>query len=421
LARRWIGRLGWAPLVPVILIAAIIYLKEGGGSQSLPVQFQTLSVAAVSGAVLAQSNDAERRPVEGVPGERQIDNVVYLVDESVRGDYIDWTPGNPYTPALATLRPRLADFGPALSAGVCSHYSNALLRFTASPQELGHAVLETPTIWQYAKKAGYRTVYIDAQSAFNKNADKFQNFMNREEIEDIDEVYFLPEDTPAPDLDFKLLEIVREELKSNQPVFIYANKNGAHFPYDHDYAESEKRFVPTMTDSPADTSEARINSYRNAVRWSVDGFFDAFFKEIDLDRTAVIYTSDHGQVFDPHGFTHCSVEEPDPREAVVPLFVTTDDAVLAKRFAEAAGRDGAGQSHFSIAPTILQLFGYDLAHLGRQMAPSLLDGGNPTDFFTTGDVFGLFGEPRRHVADPTVPRLEQVRPAVTVSTPAGAG
>jgi hypothetical protein len=95
--------------------------------------------------------------------------------------------------------------------------------------------------------------------------------------------------------------------------------------------------------------------------------------------------------------------------------------VLAKRFAEAAARDGAGQSHFSIAPTILQLFGYDLANLGRHMAPSLLDGGKPTDFFTTGDVFGLFGEPRRHVADPTVPRLEQVRPAITVSRSGEAG
>ena len=55
------------------------------------------------------------------------------------------------------------------------------------------------------------------------------------------------------------------------------------------------------------------------------------------------------------------------------------------------------------------------------MATSLLDGGKPTDFFTTGDVFGLFGEPRRHVADPTVPRLEEVPPAVAVSTSSRAG
>jgi lipid A ethanolaminephosphotransferase len=414
-ARLWIGRLAWAPIVPVILIAAIIYLKEGGGSQSLPVQFQTLSVAAVSGAVLAKSQDAVRRPVEAVPGERQIDNVVLLVDESVRGDYLDWTPGNPYTPALAALHSRLADFGPALSGGTCSHYSNALLRFTAGPGDLGHSVLETPTIWQYAKEAGYRTVFIDAQSAFNKNADKFQSFMNSDEVEDIDKVYFLPEETPPPDLDFKLLEIVREELKSEQPVFIYANKNGAHFPYDHDYAESAKRFVPTMTDSPTDTSEARINSYRNAVRWAVDGFFQKFFKEIGLDRTVTIYTSDHGQLFDPHGLTHCSVEDPDPREAVVPLFVATDDAALARRFAEAAAGAGGGQSHFSIVPTILQLFGYDPDELGGRLASSLLDGGEPANFFTTGDVFGLFADTRRHVADPTVPRLEQPRPAVTTS------
>jgi membrane-anchored protein YejM (alkaline phosphatase superfamily) len=176
-----------------------------------------------------------------------------------------------------------------------------------------------------------------------------------------------------------------------------------------------------MTDSPTDTSEARINSYRNAVRWSVDGFFEKFFKEIDLDRTLMIYTSDHGQAFDPQGLTHCSVEDPDPREAVVPLFVATDDAVLSQGFAEAAARGGPGQSHFSIIPTILQLFGYDLRDLGRPLATSLLQGGTPTNFFTTGDVFGLFTDPKRHVADPSAPLLEQTHPAVTVSTSSGAG
>jgi hypothetical protein len=49
------------------------------------------------------------------------------------------------------------------------------------------------------------------------------------------------------------------------------------------------------------------------------------------------------------------------------------------------------------------------------LASSLLDGGEPANFFTTGDVFGLFADTRRHVADPTVPRLEQPRPAVTTS------
>jgi arylsulfatase A-like enzyme len=170
-----------------------------------------------------------------------------------------------------------------------------------------------------------------------------------------------------------------------------------------------------MTESAADTSQARINSYRNAISWSVDGFFKNLFAEIDLSKTALIYTSDHGQVFNPAGFTHCSVEDPDPREAVVPLFIATGDPALSTRFAEAATRRGAGQSHFSIAPTILELFGYDLASLDRPFAPSLLDEGKPTDFFTSGDIFGLFSETRRHVVDPRVPRLEDQGKTVETS------
>jgi lipid A ethanolaminephosphotransferase len=414
-ARLWLRRMAWVPIVPVILIAAIVYLKEGGGSHALPVQFQPLSVAGVSGAVLATSGNTDRQPIGVVPGERLARNVVLLVDESVRGDYIDWTPGNPYTPELASLQARLADFGPALSGGTCSHYANAILRFTTAPQDLGNDVLKRPTIWQYAKNAGYRTVFIDAQSAFNKNADKFQNFMTSEETKNVDRVYFLPEDTPPSELDFLLLDIVRHELASAEPVFIYANKNGAHFPYDYDYPESAKRFVPTMGDSATDTAEARINSYRNAVKWSVDGFFKHFFDDIKLDDTVMIYTSDHGQAFDPRALTHCSVDDPNPREAVVPLFVATDDEALAARFAGVAARSEGGESHFSIAPTLLELFGYDLAGMDRRFPSSLLNGGEVPDFFTTGDIFGLFSDTRRHVADPTMPRLEQNAPGLATS------
>jgi glucan phosphoethanolaminetransferase (alkaline phosphatase superfamily) len=412
--RKWIGRLWFAPLVPMVMIAAIIFMKEGGGSQALPVQFQPLSVAAVSGTVLAKSPTAERPAVTATAGEHKIRNVVFLVDESIRADYIDWTPGNRFTPALAAARGHIADFGPALSAGNCSSYSNALLRFTAGPDDLGGAILKVPTIWQYAKQAGYRTVFVDAQSAFNKNTSKFQNYMTADEAKWIDKLYFLPEETPAPELDYRLLDIIAGELKSPEPVFIYANKNGAHFPYDHDYPNEAKAFQPTMTDSAADTAASRINSYRNAVAWTVDGFFARLFKEIDLGDTALVYTSDHGQNFDPAAFTHCSVESPDPREAVVPLFVATENPQLHQRFADAAARAGGGQSHFAIMPTIIELFGFDTKGLDRKLADSLLDGGKPVDFFTSGDIFGLFSETRRHVADPKAPLLE--RPETPVET-----
>ena len=409
-AQRWLSRLAWTPVVPVALIAAIILLKEGGGSQALPTQFAPLSVGLVSAVKISSNAVPERRAIGWTPGRRQARHVVMLVDESVRGDYIDWTPGNPFTPELARLRSGVVDFGPAASAGNCSHYSNALLRFAAARKHLGTDVLTNPTLWQYAKRAGYRTVFIDAQSAFNRDPGKLQNFMTADEASSIDRLETMPANVPTAELDDRLLDIVMEELRSAQPVFIYANKNGAHFPYDASYPAAEQLFRPTMTDALAATANegiarrtissyveaapmrARINSYRNAIRWSVDRFFKRLFDEAALDDAVVLYTSDHAQAFAPDRLTHCTIEDPDPREALVPLFVTASSPLLRERFAAGAQASRGHVSHFALAPTLLELFGYAKPDIAGAYGPSLFERNAEPPGFTSGDIFGLFSQ-----------------------------
>jgi lipid A ethanolaminephosphotransferase len=351
--------------------------------------------------------------------------VLVLVDESIRADYLDWMPGNPYTPELARLRSRLIDFGPAASGGNCSHYSNALLRFAAARDRLGSGILQNPTLWQYAKRAGFRTVYIDAQSAFNRNPGKLQNFMTTEEAGDIDRLVTMPEGTPAPELDDRLLDTVIAELRSSEPVFIFANKNGAHFPYDNGYPASERVFRPTMTEAmhkatrddlagrtlanyvAGGPTATRVNSYRNSVRWSVDRFFKRLLDEADLDDAVVLYTSDHGQQFDSDRLSHCTVERPDPREALVPLLAITPNAALRSRFAEAAAASRGHASHFALAPTILALLGYAREDLAPVYGPGLFETNRRAPGFTTGDIFGLFSEKVRwHPVDLNRPYLE---------------
>src|SRR5205823_2142535 len=155
-----------------------------------------------------------------------------------------------------------------------------------------------PFIWQYARKAGFRTMYIDAQAPEDKNTGRLQNYMTVEEVKWIDE-FVVIQNTSSPTLDFKALEMVGEKLKGDTPYFIYVNKNGAHFPYDKTYPADAVRFRPTMSEADGgNTKAARINSYRNSVSWSVDGFLRKLF-DIDLSHSAVFYTSDHGQQFDP--------------------------------------------------------------------------------------------------------------------------
>ncbi|HVV60501.1 MAG TPA: sulfatase-like hydrolase/transferase [Pseudolabrys sp.] len=426
--RRWLTRLFWVPAVPIIAIAAIVLFKEGGGSEVLPTQFAPLSVGAVvvskvtinplpkraavawtwRGPFAVAAPRAEvRAPRAPVIRAAQVRHVVMLVDESVRGDYIDWTPNNPYTPELAHLKSKLVNFGPAVSGGNCSHYSNAILRFGASRTALGRPVLTSPTIWQYAKKAGFRTVYIDAQAAFNRNPGKLQNFMTAEETRDIDGFNALDEKIAPPDLDDRLLDIVINELKSDKPVFIYANKNGAHFPYDNGYPMSARVFRPTMNEVEKDETQSRVNSFRNVVKWSVDRFMKRLFDEAALKDTVIIYTSDHGQNFNPARLSHCTVEDPDPREGLVPLFVYTDNKELKSRFADAAKASMGHASHFSIIPTVLELFGYGHEDVEKIYGESLLEKNTRPPEFTTGDIFGLFSSKVRwHPLDLTKSYLE---------------
>lgn len=405
-ARRWLARAAWLPAFPIAAIAVIVMVKEGGGSESLPRQFGPLSVGIVLGGKLAARPIPARAAVSlasdrpFAPDATPVRRIVLLVDESVRADYIDWTSGNPYTPQLAALKDRVVDFGPAASGGNCSHYANAILRFAAAPDDIGGRILSHPTLWQYAKKAGFRTVYIDGQSGFNRNPGKLQNFMTAAEARSIDGFHTFGDDTAAPQLDDRVSDIVLAAMKTPGPVFIYANKNGAHFPYDEGYPDKARLFRPTMSDVADDTSATRIRSYRNVLRWSVDRVVARLIAQADLRDTVIIYTSDHGQAFFTNRLTHCSVEGPDPREALVPLFVATDNPALRARLEGAARASVHRGSHFLIAPTVLTLLGFDEKAVIARYGASLLAGSPPVPRFTTGDIFGLFADrPRLHAID----------------------
>ena len=322
-----------------------------------------------------------------------------LIDESVRGDYIDWTPGNPFTPELARLKDRIVDFGPAASGGNCSHYSNAILRFGASQDGLGRKLLSTPTLWQYAKKAGFRTVFIDGQAGFNRNPGKLQNFMTAEEVRDIDGFYALDEKIAPPRFDDRLLDIVEQEIKSDKPVLIYANKNGAHFPYDEGYPKDAALFHP---DHERNRCGQRADAHRfipqrgalvgrphlqAAVR---RGLAQGHGRHLHLRPWA-----------EPAArpLSHCSVEDPDPREGLVPLFAITGNAALHARLAAAAAESRGHGSHFTIVPTVLELLGFS-RDIAKAYGAPLLPTRRARARFTSGDIFGLFAEQaRRHPID----------------------
>lgn len=397
---KWLRRFAWLPALPVLLIAAVVEAKSGGGSDGMPKQYSAFALSAVAAEKMVMQGMPSRKPVNWTAdAARRVPHVIMLVDESIRGDYVDLTVNNPHTPELARLAPKLVDFGPAASGGDCSNYSNAILRFMASRRDLTHTVNTNPTIWQYAKQAGYRTVFIDAQAGVIKNPGLLQNFMTVKEKADID-AFHLIQDVGSDKADFRLIDIVKEELSKPGPVFIYANKNGAHFPYDSAYPVSETVYRPTVAETGDETAIARTASYRNALRWSVDRFMKTLFETADLSRAAMIYTSDHGQLLETRRLTHCIVDNPAPGVALVPLMAYTADAGLKLRFEAGAAVNRGKASHFLIAPTLLDLMGYNPADISIAYDESLFTAAFRAPAFTSGDIFGLFSEePHWHPID----------------------
>lgn len=382
--------LSWTPVVPVLLMSAIIVIKEGGGSQAMPTQFHPLAVSLVTAKKIHSQTVPTRQLVKMKVGQtRAIKNIVMLVDESVRGDYLNWTAGNPYTPILAANKSKIVDFGMAASGANCSSYSNAILRFGPDPKNLVKTALTNPAIWQYAKKAGYRTVYIDGQSGLNKDPGLLQNFMTVGETAYIDKVVRFS-GVANPQLDFELLKVIEKELQSDQPVFIYANKNGAHFPYDQGYPKSNTKFQPTVQQTGDDNTKTRVNSYLNVINWSVDRFFGELFTKLNLDETAIIYTSDHGQAVYNGKLTHCSTGNVDPREGLVPLFTMTENQQLKARFAKGAVLNAGRANHFLIRSTVLDMMGFPKSEILKKYGPSMFVQGSANVEFSAGDIFGVF-------------------------------
>lgn len=391
---RWIKFglkwLGWTPAVPVLLISAIVLIKEGGGSQAMPAQFQPLAVGLVTAEKVARQNIPPRAAVTmQANGHRPVKNIIMLIDESVRADYIFWEKGNPVTPILAAHKEKIVDFGQAVSGGNCSSYSNAILRFGPNPKDIIRTSQSSPTIFQYAKKAGFYTVFIDGQSGINKDPGLLQNFMTPNETKYIDKLVRF-ENVKAPQLDYQLLANMVRALKSDKPVFIYANKNGAHFPYDEAYPAKQTIFGPTVTSAGQKTAEFRINSYFNVLAWSVDKFFGRLFKDVDLSKTAIIYTSDHGQALIDGKLTHCSVKNANPREGLVPMMAITGIPSLKQRFKTAAEAHRNTTSHFQIRPTVLELMGYNPTQIKKKYGASLFEKNSFPTRFTSGDIFGVF-------------------------------
>jgi len=263
--------------------------------------------------------------------DRSIDKILWVVDESVSYDAF----AKLLAAELLPLGP--TDFGKAAAMANCSAPAHVALRSGVDVLNVNaHTDLRTtPSIWGYARKAGYKTILIDGQVSGPP-----QNLLLPPEAARIDEIH------PAASgmqTDLQLAKELNSRLKAGGRKFIYAVLRGVHFQYSDHYPAD---FLP---------ADALLSQrYEAAIAYSKKDFFNTLLAGLDREKVAIIYTSDHGQNVKKDVLPHCS-PVPEKSEFAVPLLAFLPRA-YADRYPETGSSDTSASQIF---PSTLEWMGYD--------------------------------------------------------------
>jgi len=365
-----------------------------------------------------ESRRTYRGPRDDLPEaptpKRPLDSIIYVIDESVRGSNLSL---NSYpratTPFLEDLEDRglLKNLGICVSAGTFSHLSNAYLITGHNAFPDGDFRTEkNPTVFDYAKKMGYQTLYIDVNQiylyALRKAAGdgpvrSLDGWMN-------DDTFLERGIDLDASKDLGVARVLSELLNEKSGYFILVNKKGLHFNYRNRYPDDlpSTLWKPVMKAAqPIDPSpagrERLVNSYDNGIRFQVDQFFRELVAKTTNQNYAVLYTSDHGQTLAEHGqvYTHM---KPDPEIVDVPGFLVTGQSFDKKEMIDGIA-PGLKVSHLNNFATLLDLMGVPAALRVRPYDKSifaLTAADNEERHYLSGSLYGMGDYVVRSIASP---------------------
>ena len=368
-------RARWAavPLGALALLTALLFVRGGDGARGLPGAFTPIAyLTLATGGQLASGGT--RRSVTMQPGRPRTEgDVVLVIDESISARYLDLADPAGVRTGLLTPPSGIAvhNFGVAASVTNCSLGTNLTLRHGGTRERYMELNATGPSIWDYARRAGFVPVYIDAQ----RTGGGLHNGMDAAERARI-ETFVQFDAVPVEERDHAAAERIVRHLANGRREFILVNKVGAHFPVHDKYPDSYAVYRPALPrgrflgiadtgsregfDGSGEQWRRYRNAYRNTLLWKVGGFFERLLAPGTLHGATVIYTADHGQDLRERGgtgvHTHCSAH-PVPEEGAVPLAVLTDSSAI-NRWTGAAQRNLDQASHYQLFPTLLALMGY---------------------------------------------------------------
>ncbi len=275
-------------------------------------------------------------PREALPAlktsQRPLNSIIYIIDESIRGSHLSLN-GYPRatTPFLQSIETQgsLKNLGICVAAGTYSYLSNAYLvtGHNAFPDDT-FQTFKNPTLFDYAKKMGYETIYIDVDSGYlstlletaqEGHVRSLDRWMNDQSFRDRQ----IDLETTK---DLGIARYLSSLLNERSGYFILVNKKGLHFHYRNTYPDDPAFtfWKPVMEPSePISTDpagrEKLVNTYDNGIRFQVDEFFRELVSKTTNQNYVILYTSDHGQTLAEHGqvYTHL---KPDKVIVDVPAF-----------------------------------------------------------------------------------------------------
>jgi glucan phosphoethanolaminetransferase (alkaline phosphatase superfamily) len=294
----------------------------------------------------------------------QFDKVVLIIDESIRNDFFQ------HYQAAEVARFQGINFGEALSFAPCSSPSNAVLRWGYSKIDQVEAQRDprsNPKIWRYALKAGFKTHFLDAQST-----GFLQNYMTKNEREDIQDFQALDHGLES---DVLAAKAINQILRTPSKDFVAVVKRGAHFPYEVNYPARRE----PINKLP--------QSYGAAIEYAEKDFFKQVLEGVNMEKTLIIYTSDHGERLDGTKTPHCSIVSMQT-EYEVPMVVFTQQPEWRTQLIQASQQYQGKISHLQMFSTLLMGMGYAHQRSVDDYFPTLMD--NPGTRYVVLSPFRIF-------------------------------
>lgn len=329
----------------------------------------------------------ERKEVTIKIKGNQVKHLALIVDESINSSALGIN-GCAFntTPFLKSVSDTIINFHSICSFTNYSAGTNFSLFSGARMKDLPDGSMKlryAPSIFQYAKKAGYKTVLIDAQTSKGK----WQNHLCKQDFNYIDS-FIQPAGVnnhiPISLGDQIIADLLIKFCNDETPVFIYVIKAGAHWPY----KESHPKLYTLEGLDEKVMPNKDVYHYLLAVNWSVDQFMERLWNGLlKNNNTTLFYTSDHGENYSGVNsqLKHGSLMGARHTEGEVPLLLIDKSNFFKDN--QTSIKTNKPYHQEQIFPTILLSMGFDLDFVKSKYGPSLFDEPSEAPFFITGDVF----------------------------------